>query len=153
MQMTEDAVRAWLIKYAWLGDADRQKREVDCIMSQDGWKYIDAVADQFAGAQEEPGPVAYSEGVEFALSALYECHDGPHLPTCPYAKSVMGEPVESDKQELDTCPIHGVQAIVDHGSTGGPDPYAISKLACGDAVMCLGPGDPNIITSFRKDLN
>ena len=81
--MTEDQIRAWLLKYAWLGDEESKAREVECIMSQGGWKYIDAVADKFAGAQEEPGPKALSEGTEFALSALYECHSASHLKTCP----------------------------------------------------------------------
>jgi hypothetical protein len=81
--MTKDQVKAWLLAYAWMGDGKDAAR-VDCIMSQDGWKYIDAVADQFAGAQETGGgPAEMAEGTEFALSALYECHDGPHLATCP----------------------------------------------------------------------
>lgn len=80
--MTKEEVAAWLTDYAWLGDGKDEAR-VECIMAQDGWKYIDAVADQFAGAQFEPGPEAMSAGTEFALSALYECHGGPHLATCP----------------------------------------------------------------------
>lgn len=52
-------------------------------MAQEGHKYVDEVAEQFAGAQFEPGPEASAAGHEFALSALYECHDEPHLPTCP----------------------------------------------------------------------
>jgi hypothetical protein len=79
------AIRAWLIRYAWLGTDEQRSRTVDCIMSQDDWRYIDAVADRYAGAQDEPGPDAFDEGVQFALSALYECHDGPHLATCPSA--------------------------------------------------------------------
>lgn len=81
---TKAAIHAWLLRYAWLGTADEQQREVDCIMAQDGWHHIGARADQFAGAQFEPGPEAFDEGVQFALSELYECHDGPHLPTCPF---------------------------------------------------------------------
>jgi hypothetical protein len=84
-------VRAWLLDYAWMGPAGRDARIVDCILAQDGWKYIDAVADQFAGAQDQPGPAAFSDGVGFALSALYECHDGPHQPTCPYHQD-SGDP-------------------------------------------------------------
>lgn len=82
-QLTEDAVTAWLLKYAWLGTDDEKAREVACIMSQDAWKYIDALADKYAGAQNEPGPAAFDDGVQYALSALYECHSEPHLPTCP----------------------------------------------------------------------
>ena len=84
--MSKDDVKAWLLDYAWMGDDDKKTRTVDCIMSQSGWEYVTARAEQFAGAQFEPGPAAFDEGVGFALSALYECHDGPHLPTCPDAK-------------------------------------------------------------------
>lgn len=81
--MSEDQIRAWLLGYAWLGSLDEQAREVECILAQDGWRHVGGVADQFAGAQEEPGPAAVAAGSEYALSALYECHDGPHLPSCP----------------------------------------------------------------------
>lgn len=87
-EMTEQAVRAWLLRYAWSEDTDDAKARItDCIMAQDGWKYVDTVADNFAGAQESPGPAAFDEGTEFALSALYECHGEPHLPDCPDAGS------------------------------------------------------------------
>jgi len=84
--MSEEQIRAWLLKYAWLGTEEEQVRSVDCIMSQDGWKYLDARADKYSGAQFEPGPEAFAEGMEFELSALYECHDGPHIETCPFKK-------------------------------------------------------------------
>jgi hypothetical protein len=81
--VTEAEIKAWLLAYAWMGDGKDAAR-VDCIMAQDGWKYIDVVADAFAGAQETGGgPEEFAAGNEFALSALYECHDGPHLDTCP----------------------------------------------------------------------
>lgn len=83
---TREQVRNWLLDYAWAGTKEEQIRTVECIMHHEGWKYIDAVADKFAGAQEEPGPKAFSQGTEFALSALYECHDGPHLETCPMSR-------------------------------------------------------------------
>jgi hypothetical protein len=86
MELTRDNVRAWLIGYAWVEKTqDQKERVVDCILSQGGWELIDARADRYAGAQESPGPDAFAEGVQFELSALYECHDGPHLPTCPMA--------------------------------------------------------------------
>lgn len=85
--LTKDAVRAWLLAYAWLGDAAADALRVECIMSQEDWQYVDERADQYAGAQFEAGEAAYSEGVTIALSALYECHDGPHLTTCPAARS------------------------------------------------------------------
>jgi hypothetical protein len=83
MQLTESQVRQWLLDYAWLGTADAQALEVECILAQDGWQYIDAVADKYAGMAEVPGPEAFDEATKFALSALYECHDEPHLETCP----------------------------------------------------------------------
>jgi len=82
--MTEDQVRAWLLDYAWAEDTDDAKvGVVDCIMAQKGWEHIDVRADAYAGAQFEPGPDAYDEGTQWALSALYECHDGPHQQSCP----------------------------------------------------------------------
>lgn len=82
---TRDAVRTWLLAYAWSETTQEAKEAVvDCIMAQDGWEFIDAVADKYSGAQWEPGPAAFAEGQEFALSALYECHSPPHLPTCPW---------------------------------------------------------------------
>jgi hypothetical protein len=83
-EMTEDRVRQWLLAYAWAQDTpDEKARVVECIMAQGAWQHIDALADQYAGAQWEPGPKAFAEGVQYALSALYECHTGPHLDTCP----------------------------------------------------------------------
>lgn len=87
VELTEQEVRDWLKDYAWLNEPEEAKlREIDCIIAQGTWRYIDAIADKFAGAQWEPGPEAYSEGTLFALSALYECHDAPHLETCPRRK-------------------------------------------------------------------
>lgn len=83
MKLPKDAVRTWLLAYAWFGTEEDQKRNVECILAQDGWEYIDAVADQFAGAQWEPGPEAFSDGQQYAMSALYETHGGPHLADCP----------------------------------------------------------------------
>ncbi len=83
--MDEQSIKAWLLDYAWLGDADYQRREVECIMSQDDWKYIDAMTEHYAAQAEVPGPEAVQSANGFALSSLYECHDAPHLPTCPHA--------------------------------------------------------------------
>lgn len=58
---------------------------------------------------------------------------------------------EEDEEEYDPedettdCPDHGMQKVVKEGSTGGSDPYTILHLACGHAVVCMGPGDPNTI--------
>jgi hypothetical protein len=76
-------VRTWLLAYAWMGNAEQDARRVECILSQEDWRHVELVAEQYAGAQFEPGLKAYAEGTAFALSALYECHDGPHLDTCP----------------------------------------------------------------------
>lgn len=80
--MTREEITAWLTRYAWLGTEEEQAREVECIMSQDDWEYIDVTAERFNGAQFGDGEHD-GDGDEFALSALYECHDGPHLATCP----------------------------------------------------------------------
>jgi hypothetical protein len=83
--MTEEEIKAWLLEYAWLGDEDTQKREVDCIMAQAGWKHLAERTDRRVDAQfgdEDPKKVREAAfGME--LSALYECHDDPHLETCP----------------------------------------------------------------------
>jgi len=82
--LNKEQVRTWLLQYAWMPDTSEQKAaEVECILAQDGWQYIDAVADQYAGAQNEPGPAAFDEGTQYALSALYECHSSPHTDKCP----------------------------------------------------------------------
>ena len=85
-EQLELGVRKWLLLYAWSGTTAEQVAEVECIMSQGKWRHISAVADTFAGAQWEPGEKAFADGVGFALSALYECHGGPHLATCPLYK-------------------------------------------------------------------
>ena len=83
-KLTRKAIGQWLADYAWIEETPEDKAAVArCIMAQDGWRYIDARADRYAGAQWEPGPAAFDEGVQFELSALYECHGEPHLATCP----------------------------------------------------------------------
>lgn len=83
--MTKDQVREWLLTQ-YLRRTPETEAEVECILAQDDWKFVDARAEKFAGQAFEPGPQAVSEATGFALSALYECHDGPHLPTCPSAR-------------------------------------------------------------------
>lgn len=84
-EQVKAAVHAFLMDYAWLPDhtPEQKTANVDCIMAQDGWQYVQMRADQFAGAQFEPGPEAFDAGVMNELSGLYECHDEPHQPTCP----------------------------------------------------------------------
>lgn len=81
--MTEEQIREWLLWYAWLGTEEQQTREVDCIMSQDGWRYLEARKEQLRtqASGEETNLEDQVDG--YALSGLYECHDGPHLETCP----------------------------------------------------------------------
>lgn len=81
--MTRTAVRTWLLDYAWFGTPDQREAEVDCILAQGQWEHLDAVTEKYAGQAEEPGPAAVTEAQGFVLSALYECHDGPHQATCP----------------------------------------------------------------------
>lgn len=84
MKYTETAVREWLTKYAWLGTTEEQAREVECIMSQDGWKYLDARIEQVKGQASGEEIDLDSDATGYALSALYECHGGPHITTCPH---------------------------------------------------------------------
>jgi len=81
----EEAVREWLLGYAWCESSIAEKRAaVACIMAQDDWHYLDAQADKFAGQHESGGgPEAFSDGMLFAISALYECHTAPHTSDCP----------------------------------------------------------------------
>lgn len=58
--------------------------ELACIRASEDWKYIEARADVYSGAQFESGPGTYREGLDFAVTALYECHGGPHIEPCPY---------------------------------------------------------------------
>lgn len=90
--MSPEQIRAWLLDYAWLGTAQEKAAEVECILAQDGWQHLDAQAEKYRGMAGDDQQASEAEG--FALSALYECHDGPHLPTCPRAPS----------KSLDTAP-------------------------------------------------
>lgn len=83
--MSEAQIREWLLAYAWSGDEAHRQGEVDCIMSQPDWKYIDALAEKYVGQAWDPGAEGVlDEATEFALSSLYECHEAPHIPGCPY---------------------------------------------------------------------
>lgn len=57
----------------------------------------------------------------------------------------VAEAMESQERDTDTCPEHGVQDVTGYSATQGSDPYSVQHLACGHKVICLGPGDPNII--------
>lgn len=82
--MTEEDIKNWLLGYAWLGSEEERGREVECIMAQEAWKYIDARIERTVGQAWDPGAEGtLDEATSFELSALYETHDEPHLPTCP----------------------------------------------------------------------
>jgi hypothetical protein len=83
--MTKDRIKAWLLEYAWLGTKEEQAREVDCIMSQDSWRYLEARKEQLRAQASGEEDCLEDVVNEFALSGLYECHDEPHLTTCPRA--------------------------------------------------------------------
>src|SRR5215469_1305187 len=81
----EEAVREWLLGYAWCESSMAEKRAaVACIMAQGEWRYLADKADKFAGQSESGGgPEAFTDGMLFAMSALYECHTAPHTSDCP----------------------------------------------------------------------
>lgn len=128
---SESAIRAWL--FAYMGGMSQAERlaEIDCIMAQDSWMYIDALADKFAGSQWQQGPEAFSEGVEYALSALYECHDGPHRDDCPsrgYEMNVdrMRDNIRADARALQ---FYMVQVYQDDFPVGAPLRVCPSQFA------------------------
>lgn len=84
-------VRRWLLDYAWSGTPEEKEREVNCILSQEDWKYLDARVERDMGQWSEEGDhrQVLNEAWGFELSALYECHDEPHLATCPRWKEAL----------------------------------------------------------------
>lgn len=95
--LTRDKVRAFLLGYVWGEDTDEARAAVvDCILAQyetddDLLGALDVQADRYSGAQFEPGPEKFDEGLEIALTGLYECHDGPHQTACPNFDVVSAE--------------------------------------------------------------
>jgi len=81
--MTEDEIRAWLLAYAWDGTDEEKAANVECIIDQGEWKHLSARVEQFAGMAVDERQATEAEG--YALSALYECHEGPHIHECPMA--------------------------------------------------------------------
>lgn len=77
-------VETWLLTYY---KEDYVRPYLPCIKEQGDWQYVASHADQFAGAQPGDGEDAFSEGMEFAISALLECHDGPHIASCPDSRT------------------------------------------------------------------
>lgn len=81
-KVTKAAVHSWLLDYAWLGTPDEQTREVACIMAQgDVVSIVDGLTEKYASQANDDKQTLEAQG--FALSTLYECHDEPHLATCP----------------------------------------------------------------------
>lgn len=83
--MTEQQIREWLLGYAWLGSADEQRREVDCIMAQGDWRHLSGREEYLLAQRSGENPVEQdvADAHGYALSGLYECHAEPHLSTCP----------------------------------------------------------------------
>jgi hypothetical protein len=72
-----------------LGTESERRREVECIMSQGEWEHLDARIDRTQGQAFDDKQAEEASG--FELSALYECHDGPHLLACPrYKRQPLG---------------------------------------------------------------
>jgi hypothetical protein len=60
-----------------------------------------------------------------------------------YHEGCYAFPVEPE--QLSVCPQHGEQKVVGYGEVGKVDPYGTEELACGHEVVCMGPGEPNVI--------
>jgi len=85
--MDKTALRTWLLDYAWNGTTESTAAEVECILSQPGAQehIVEATQEHYRGMVESPGdPAQVAQADGFVLSALYECHDAPHLTTCPH---------------------------------------------------------------------
>ena len=83
---TEEQIKKWLLDYAWFGSEETKVHEVNCIMSQDEWKSLDLYVEKYMGTRfgDEHIETVHEEANDWALSALYECHMGPHIDTCPH---------------------------------------------------------------------
>lgn len=79
----ERTIMTWLLEYAWMDTIAEQAQEVRCIMAQSEnvGELVALLTDKYQGQAFDDAQAAEAHG--FALSALYECHDGPHLTTCP----------------------------------------------------------------------
>lgn len=105
---TEEQVRAWLLEYAWSGTPEEQAAEVECILAQDDWKHLSARTEQLmaqaSGDADHRQAFGSQELIDdatgMALSSLYECHDGPHLGTCPEARSLAERYGEASPETL-----------------------------------------------------
>lgn len=92
----KDAIRKWLFDYIWGGpqgvpveSVEAHKNAIlDCIFSQNNWQYLDARVERLMGMRSGERSVEddMNEALGLELSSLYECHDGPHLDTCPFRR-------------------------------------------------------------------
>lgn len=85
--MTRNAIREWLFSN-YLSDTDDNRRLVDCIFTQSEWRYIDARREQALSQWSGEGEPPIDEALGFAITALVECHDGPHTAACPAVQAV-----------------------------------------------------------------
>lgn len=92
----EKVLRDYLVQDA-PSNNNYASRLIKCIFSQDEWKHLDAQAEKYRGqySGEETGE---DEGFDFAVTALVETHDGPHLADCPDNPANRGsEPIYASK--------------------------------------------------------
>jgi hypothetical protein len=91
----KDAIRKWLYDYIWQPSSfetrsamEYKNSILDCIFSQDNWQYLDARVERLMGMRSGENSVEddMSEAIGLELSSLYECHDEPHLDTCPFKR-------------------------------------------------------------------
>jgi hypothetical protein len=95
----KDAIREWLFDYIWGGPAYQTPSEaelvvkyknnvIECIFSQDTWQYLDVRIEKLMSQRSGERTVRedMEEALGLELSSLYECHEGPHLPTCPMGR-------------------------------------------------------------------
>ena len=85
--MTKQQVAEWLLSQ-YLVDTESTRRLVACITSQDlSWLGVRAEQHRSARWGEDEELLADDFGVDasaaFALTALVECHEGPHTADCP----------------------------------------------------------------------
>lgn len=95
---SKDAIRKWLYDYIWGGpqrgedlaeQIEKYKNAIlDCIFSQDTWQYLDVRVERLMAQRSGERSVEddMNEALGLELSSLYECHDGPHLDTCPFKR-------------------------------------------------------------------
>ena len=85
--MNEQQIRDWLLKN-YLVDTDETRGMLDCIFAHDDTSHLEDRGEQLRAQRwgEDDEIEQDEDGVDFAmgmaLTALVECHSGPHLVTC-----------------------------------------------------------------------